>query len=271
MLDFFYQYFVDPIYSGEGYNTYNTVVYGLLLGVGLILVEKFVIKLKLEINEGFMWGVLPFLVLASFMRSLIDAQMLPRTAFFITPGIFLSVTVIAIGTLLVSRKLETINMPYYKIWSLFGLALLIFPSYILLTSLPMIKNPQPMATLIQIFILFFISFLISYNLIRLIPIASIQVGWIYGIFLGHMLDASATIIGVEYYGYFEEHVFEDWLINLVGTAYILFAAKIVALSLIIFIVHKVIEEEYRPFWYFAFFVLGFSPGLRDALTIMLVG
>jgi uncharacterized membrane protein len=43
------------------------------------------------------------------------------------------------------------------------------------------------------------------------------------------------------------------------------------LGIIIAVIHSFISEKARNFWYFAFLVLGFSPGLRDTLTIMLIG
>jgi len=89
------------------------------------------------------------------------------------------------------------------------------------------------------------------------------------VLIGHMLDASATIVAVEYLGYFEEHVFENWLIQAVGTAYVIYPAKAVALGAVFYAIRHWVEN--REFWYFAFFVLGFSPGLRDTLTILLLG
>ncbi|MBU2559809.1 DUF63 family protein, partial [archaeon] len=89
MIEFIQRYFIKPIYSGEGYNYYNTIVYGLLLGVGIILVDSLLRKLKVEIDTRFAFGLFPLITLAAILRSLVDGEILPRSFFLITPGIFL--------------------------------------------------------------------------------------------------------------------------------------------------------------------------------------
>lgn len=85
-----------------------------------------------------------------------------------------------------------------------------------------------------------------------------------------MLDASATFVGVNYFGYFEEHVVENFLIQFAGTALILFPFKIIVLFAAMSVVEK-LEKEAQEFWYLAIFILGFAPGIRDVLTILLLG
>jgi uncharacterized membrane protein len=263
VVEFFKRYFVEPIYTGEGYNVYNTLVYGLLLGFGLIALEKIVIKLNLKVDRRFLKAILPFLAFASFSRSLVDAQLFPRTAWLITPGIFFTTALLALASLALALRMQrSRGIAYEKTMLALGIFLLAYPAYVALTNVTYLLAGA------QILALFVVSTAASYALLKLVNQDN---AWVFAVFAGHMLDASATIVGVEYYGYFEEHVFEDWLINLIGTAYVLYPLKLIAIGIIIWVINSLIEEENRNFWYFAFFVLGFAPGLRDAFTIMLIG
>lgn len=263
VVEFFRRYFVEPIYTGEGYNVYNTLVYGLLLGFGLIALERIINRLGVKVDWRFLRASLPFLAFASFSRSLVDAGLLPRTAWLITPGIFFTTAILALASLTLALRLQrTRGISYDRTMLLLGGVALAYPAYVALTNVA-----YPVAGA-QMLVLFALSSVASYSLLKLLNQNN---PWILAVFLGHMLDASATIVGVEYYGYFEEHVFEDWLINLVGTAYVLFPLKYLAIGIIIWVINSLVEEENRNFWYFAFFVLGFAPGLRDAFTVMLIG
>ncbi len=260
--EFFRRYFVEPIYTGEGYNVYNTLVYGLVLGFGLIALERIVVRLGVKVDWRFLRATLPFLAFAAFSRSLVDAELLPRTAWLITPGIFFTTAIIALGSLALALMLQrSLGVSYDRTMLVLGGAAVAYPAYVAISNVA-----YPFAG-VQMGVLFVLSSLASYALMKMFNLNS---PWILAVLLGHMLDASATIVAVEYYGYFEEHVFEDWLINLVGTAYVLYPLKWLAIGIIIWVINSLVEEN-RNFWYFAFFVLGFAPGLRDAFTVMLIG
>lgn len=263
VLEFFKRYFVEPIYTGEGYNVYNTLAYGLLLGFGLLALERIMIRLKVKVDWRFLKALLPFLAFASFSRSLVDAQLFPRTAWLITPGIFFTTAILALASLVLALHLQrSRGIGYEKTMLSVGTLLLVYPAYVTLAN---VAYPHAGGEILALLV---VSTAASYALLKSLNQLN---PWVFAIFAGHMLDASATIVAVEYYGYFEEHVFEDWLINLVGTAYVLYPAKLVALGLILFVINTLVEKENRNFWYFAFFMLGFAPGLRDALTVMLIG
>ncbi len=265
LLDFISRYFIQPIYTGEGYNVYNTLVYGLALGIGILLVERLLLKLKIKVDSRFFIALLPFLIFASTSRSLVDASIFPRTAFLITPGIFITTTFLAAFSLLISLRLQKLGPEFHKTMFALGSLFALYPLYKVFTSISYWMPFLQIAVLLPVSILIFI-----YAFERL-GYSQLKNPWIKAVFAGHLLDATATVVGVEYYGYFEEHVFEDWLINLVGTAYILYPLKLVVLIIIIYIINSVVEEENRNFWYLAFFILGFAPGLRDSFTIMLLG
>lgn len=255
------EYFIDPIYQGTGYNAVNTVVYGLLLGFGIMGCDALLRRLGLKIDRRFLVALLPFLALASALRSLVDAQLLPRSFFLITPGIFILVTALAIGALVVGKALPgRFRYPYGT--AAIGLALLVYPVSILI---PHVKSYMPS---LQIALLLSVTTALTVAALK-------RLGWgdsfIQALFAAHLLDASATIVAVEYYGFWEEHVFEDFLIQAAGTAYVILPFKLLVLVLVITFLRRTLEGDSLRFWYFALFVLGFAPGLRDTLTVMLLG
>lgn len=259
MIEFIRRYFIDPIYSGEGYNVYNTIVYGLLLGVGIILADSLLRKLKVDIDRRFTFGLLPLITLAAVLRSLVDSEILPRSFLLITPGIFLTTFFIAVFSLLAAKYLERKkNIEYQKSMFAFGCVLLIYPVVLVLQN---VIAPVHFASIIALTAVssgatFVIFKRLDFN------------GWGKYIIPAHMLDASATFLAVEYLGYFEEHVFENLLIGMVGTALIIYPLKIIVLGIILTVLKRM---EGGAFWYFALVVLGYAPGLRDTLTILLLG
>ncbi|NOZ76836.1 MAG: DUF63 family protein [Euryarchaeota archaeon] len=94
------------------------------------------------------------------------------------------------------------------------------------------------------------------------------------IIFGHLFDGSATFIGIDYYGFYEEHLLPDILINAAGTAFVMIPLKIAVVLLAIYYVEKWYREEglgskKRTTQYLVlklvFFILGFGPGMRDTI------
>jgi uncharacterized membrane protein len=267
MIDSIKKYFIDPIYTGSGYNIFNTLVYGLLLGVGIILSYKIIEKFKIRIDEKFLLGLLPFLILGSMLRALEDALLLPKSAFFITPGIFFTIFGIVIFALVVAALLrEKKGYEFHITLGVLGLLLLPYPAFIILKNI-LIYSPlfYTLSTLI-------VSTVVIIGAINYWNITYMKGRWISSIIAAHMLDASATVVAVELYGYWEEHYFEGAIIDSIGTGLVIYPLKIIVLFTAIYIIQKAVEDENAVnFWYIALFILGFSPGLRDLLKIMLVG
>lgn len=259
MIEFIQRYFIEPIYSGEGYNVYNTVVYGLLLGVGIILTDELLRKLKIDINRRLMFGLFPFITLAAFLRSLVDAGILKKSFFFITPGIFFTTFFIALISLLLAKRLERKQkIEYQKSMFAAGGIILIYPAFLV------VQNIVAHSHFISIMVLTGVSSWLTFVLFKGFDFGK----WEKYIVPAHMLDASATFLAVEYLGYFEEHVFENYLIQIAGTALVIYPLKIIVLGIILSMLKRM---KAPPFWYFALVILGYAPGLRDTLTIMLVG
>ena len=87
-------------------------------------------------------------------------------------------------------------------------------------------------------------------------------------FLTHMFDASATFISIDLFGYGEQHFIPEFLINVTGTALVMFPLKLAVLVPVIYIVHKHSDNNnLRNFLLLVIFLLGLVPALRDLLRI----
>jgi uncharacterized membrane protein len=266
MVEFIEKYFIEPIYTGTGYNVVNTVVYGLLLGAGILLCYKIIERFKIKIDGKFLLGLLPFLALGSVLRALEDAMLLPKSALFITPGIFFTIFTVVILALLIAVFLRDRGLAFHTTLGSIGLLLLLYPALLISRNI-LIYSP-----LLFVILASALSTALLIGAVNYLNIAYMKGRWVSGIIAAHMLDASATVVGVELYGYWEEHYFEGALIDILGTGLIIYPLKVTVLFIVVYIIQKALEEENAvKFWYLALFILGFSPGLRDLLKIMLIG
>lgn len=92
---------------------------------------------------------------------------------------------------------------------------------------------------------------------------------------GHMLDASATWVGIDFYGYSEKHRLPSLLIDATGTASVMYPLKLSFLLPALYFIDSSIGEGGRndphllALVRLAVLVLGSGPGTRDLLRLAL--
>ena len=64
--------FVQPVINNGWFNPYNTIAYGAILIVGVVLVYKLLEKLKINIDKKLLLAMLPFIVWAPVTRAIRD-------------------------------------------------------------------------------------------------------------------------------------------------------------------------------------------------------
>ena len=95
------------------------------------------------------------------------------------------------------------------------------------------------------------------------------------IIMGHMLDASATFVGVDFLGYVEKHRLPAILMEATGTALVMFPLKLLFLLPALYLIDVSMEEDARSNRHLivlvklAVLVLGFGPGMRDIIRLTL--
>ncbi len=93
------------------------------------------------------------------------------------------------------------------------------------------------------------------------------------LFFGHFLDASATFIAVDYYGYVEKHVLPSFLIDTFHTAAIMLILKAIIVIAVIYFIDILYKEDFQNnptltgLVRIAVLVLGLAPGIRDILRL----
>lgn len=208
MIEFIKRYFIEPIYTSEGYNIYNTLVYGMLLLAGAYLVAKLLRRWKVKMDEKLFMAALPFLVFGGVLRGLEEfaritgAGLLPVSALFLTPGIYILVAFLAVASLTLAVHLRGAN--YASIITAIGWLLVLATSPLFLYDLLLVYSGSVPETTLRPSI--FISILV---LAAIITIAGIEVlkrlRMMHRenavIFAGFALEVAAVTLAVYLLGY----------------------------------------------------------------------
>ena len=89
----------------------------------------------------------------------------------------------------------------------------------------------------------------------------------------HFFDATSTYRGIEYYGYIEKHVLPSLLIDITGTALVMYVLKLLIVVGAIYILDVYLRDDLKDFKgvtvliKFVLIVLGLSPGFRNMLRL----
>jgi uncharacterized membrane protein len=93
------------------------------------------------------------------------------------------------------------------------------------------------------------------------------------LFFGHFLDASATFIAIDYYGYVEKHVLPTFMIDVFHTAAIMYLLKALIIIIVVYFMDILYKKDFQNnpilagLVKIAILVLGLGPGLRDILRL----
>ncbi len=249
-------------YLHSGYTTFNTIVFGIVLGVIIILIIELFNKINKDPAE-LLFPLIPFIFLGSSSRALVDNHIYPRIYLLATPGIYIFIGLLTIAILLISIMIEKYsNYKYYNILFIFGCVLSI-PNIILI----IIHHVAVTVLLLEVGLWFIISlpFIIFKNKYNLLSNnLNLEV------LLAHIFDATSTYVAMEFYGYTEQHVLPTFFINLTGTSFIMYPLKIIVILSILYIIDQEIKDKTtNNMLKLAIFILGLAPGLRNFITLLL--
>ena len=246
------------IYLHPGYNIFNTLVFGVILGISVILIIKMFRFLKKDPKDLFI-PVIPFIFFGSSVRALVDNGIYPLTYILVTPGIYILTGLITIAALFISVYLERkTSFDYRYTMLIVGIALCI----------PNIIN-IPHINFIAFFEVFGVWALVSSVFIVLRNKWSLlQNKFNLSVLMAHLFDASATFVAINFYSYSEQHVLPTALIGLTGTALVMFPLKIIVILLALYLIDAYIEDKtIKNMLKLAIFILGLATGLRDFLSL----
>jgi uncharacterized membrane protein len=223
---------------------------------------------RIKFDDKFLLLASPYIVFGVTLRMLSDVGVVERSQLWnITPGVYI-VTVaaglVSVGVgLLIERRT---SVEYWKFPLAVGAVLALITTYNLAVH---VNHP------VRILYPFGLAAVIT-GVIYLASGASSATAIFrrrsnIAIIFAHLLDGSATFIGIDFYHFTEEHLLPDFLISLAGSAFIMIPLKIVVVLPILYLVERWrIEEgaDKTQEYYilkFVLFILGFGPGLRDAI------
>jgi uncharacterized membrane protein len=283
--DFFYKYYIDPIRYQQPYNIVETLTYAIILIIGIYLIYRWMSRSSwlsdagIKIDGTFVLATLPYVVLGGILRVVQDTGMIAGDIQFliVTPFIyfvlfFYTVTMLAISRLLFLQNLTKKPLSFYSGVGIFSTGIIT----LILLAWGINHTHVDLSVFAIILLMAVTATLLVWVFMRHVLKWEYITDPLYiALLFGQLLDASATSYGIDFHPavhYIEQHVVGSGLINLTGTAFVMFPLKLVVLFPAIYIMQLYRKEANPTFWHlvlFAMIVVGMAPGIRDMTRMVL--
>jgi uncharacterized membrane protein len=283
--DFIYKYYIDPIKSGQAYNVVDTLTYAIILVIGVYLLYRwfssssYMADSGFTFDERFILATIPYVILGGLVRVIEDTGMITSDwkYLLITPLIYFTLFFFVIGMMFLSRylTLKGITQSFMQFYAFAGTLAVLITSLILVAWSTTHNG-------IDLFILAIIPLMGVTATIIVWGVMRYLLGWTYvndplylTLLFGQLLDASATSYGIDFHPhiqYVEQHVVGSALIAMTGTAFVMFPLKLLVLFPAVYIMQIYRKEANPAFWHLvllAMIVVGFAPGVRDMIRMVL--
>ncbi len=281
-MDLVKEFFWDPIVNHTGYNIVNTSFYALIALISAYVIYRKFAKLGISFDFRLMKHVLPFVLLGSAVRVVTDSVDTGRMAAYqgiispiyelilnshvydygsltVTPGIYVWVGLLTVLSLYFGYKYKRMNEISRIV---LGVALL----HVLLL-LPMAIH------WVYALLILGLAGGITYAYLKFKPKSSVPGHWL--VILGQVLDGSATFVTLDVFNrfesgsYFEQHVFANSLASFFGGSMLVFLLLKFLLAVAIISVLEKEGDREKGFIALLAMVLGFAPGIRDLLRLLI--
>lgn len=248
-------------YLHPGYTTFNTIIFGVVLGLIILVILKLFKKINKN-PEEIMLYLIPIIFFGSSSRALTDNHIYPRIHLLATPGIYISIGIMTILLLLLSIYFEKkTSYKYTKIILTFGILINIPNIIILFNNYINFKI---------LFIELLLSSIISSPFILIKNNNEFLNNTNLTVLIAHIFDATTTFIAVDFFNYTEQHVLPTLLINITHTALVMYPLKIIIILVILYIIdYQIKDETLNSLLKLSIFILGLAPGIRNCLTLII--
>jgi uncharacterized membrane protein len=274
--DFIYKYYIDPIKTGQAYNVVDTLTYAIILVLCVYLLYRwmssstYLAESGFSFDQNFILSTVPYVILGGLLTS--DWKYL-----LITPLIYFTLFIFVIGVMFLSRylTLKGITADFFQFYAFAGVVAMVIASLVLLAWSTTHYG-------VDLFILAIIPLMGITATIIVWAVMKYVLGWTYvsdpvylTLLFGQLLDASATSYGIDLHPsvqYVEQHVVGSFLIDLTGTAFVMFPLKLIVLFPAVYVMQLYRREANPAFWHLvllAMIVVGFAPGVRDMVRMVL--
>lgn len=258
--------FINPMC--HYYTLEATIVYGILLVLGVLATYKLLQYLKVKIDGRFFVAILPFIIMGGVIRALRDHDVLYSTVYWCSPFIYVILFSFTLVILLYSLGLERTmkntayshSFKYHKIMLVIGLIFLFFN--LVLVRISNFLGFSIVLGLVGLWALIFFG--ISYLKPKILSKVNA------GIIVSHLLDASSTFTALTFFGHYEQHVLPTFLINIFGP-WIMFPLKIIVVWAVLYVIDKYSDDKFfSNFLKIIILILGLALGIRDFLTVSML-
>lgn len=268
--DFIYENFWSP-----GYTIVNTLTYGIILAACVYGIMEVFKRTDIKLDKNFFIATIPFIFFGATARELVDRGLglypgyapYPANFWVVAPGIYVTMFVLTSAVLIAAYY--ACRQWYHVPMAAVGIVLSAY-NIMLVTG-----NLGDFTGLKLALFFFFLGGLASYVFFnqwgrKLLSRADSFTANFY-LVLAHLLDASATFVGVDYLGFTEKHVLPNYLISVSGSSLVMFPLKVFVVGLAVYVIDREYEREelYRRFIKFVVLVLGLAPAIRDLTLIAL--
>jgi len=270
MTDWIREYFVNPLAQPNDfapYNLVNTIVFAVLALVAAYAIFKLLRKLKISVDAKFFRAIMPFVFFGSFVRVLEDASVLPRAveAFgwtfypFVTPYIYVLTFLIVIASIAIANTTAKTRDDFAR--ALFAIGM--FLAFGALLCLMVYTTKRNYVALAEI---------AAFTAIPALAYSFWQRSATYRektLFVSQALDGSATLVGVAFFGYAEQHVLGNAIFSL-GTPFAFYLIKLLfAIVAIELIRREKLGDQEKTYLLLLITIFGLAPGVRDATRVFL--
>jgi len=267
------EYYIDPILHDSGYNIVNTVTWAVILGICIFGIVKLLRKMNVRITDRLTASVIPFILAGSSLRVIEDTGTLepPVSYLFITPNIYFMVFFVTIIFLIIAKLVsKSTRKDFETIFALFGSAWFVVNIAYLLRLEDIVLPWVPVFVISSASILLYIIYFIFNRAGMGIFRNKLNLS-ILGV---HLLDASSTVAGVDFLGYYEKHVVPAFLIDLTGTAMVMYPLKLLIFLPVIYVLDSQFDEDeesrtLKTFLKLVIIMLGLAPACRNTVRMML--
>ncbi len=283
--NFFYKYYIDPIKTGQAYNVVDTLTYAIILVVCVYLLYRWLSTSTYLAESGFSFdgtfilATVPYVILGGLLRVIEDTGMITSDwkYLLITPLIYFTLFFFVIGVMVLSRylTLKGITQSFIQFYAFAGVVAMIIASLVLLAWSTTHHG-------VDLFILAIIPLMGVTATAIVWAVMRYVLSWDYvndplyiTLLFGQLLDASATSYGIDLHPsvqYVEQHVVGSALIDMTGTAFVMFPLKLVVLFPAVYVMQMYRKDANPAFWHLvllAMIVVGFAPGVRDMVRMVL--
>ncbi len=268
MAGFACKYLIMPIFQGTGYNPVNTLVLaGLFYLLALVSYSYLKSFIRLKSMDYFAGAALPYIILGGVMRSLTDAGVYPGIAWpanicgtsvnlsraiFVTPGAYLLPLSILFIAMLLEKRLGKKEIAANLGW------LLVAANLFLLKP---VRTEVILGTLAVAAVVFVIATI----LYKITKLKFMDGSYSRLAIAAQLFEASATFVGVSFYGYGEQHVLASLAIGGLGPASV-FLVKMIVIPFVLWACSD-LDTETAKYVKILIMALGLGPGLRDMLSV----